>query len=171
MKKILVIGSGGAGKTTFAKRLGEILKIEVIHLDSIYWKSGWVETPKPEWKMVIDQLLARESWVMDGNYSGTLDIRFQACDTLIFLDLPRLLCLWRVFKRVLKYRGTNRPDLPEGCPEKLSLEFVAWIWNYPKKTRPKIVKMMRENPQGKEMFRLRSKVEVNTFLENIAQKQ
>src|SRR5580765_7184882 len=94
MKRILVIGSGGAGKSTFAKRLGEILKIEVIHLDSLYWKPGWIEPPKPEWKKTIERLLTRDFWVMDGNYSGTLDVRFEACDTVIFLDIARMICLW-----------------------------------------------------------------------------
>jgi adenylate kinase family enzyme len=168
MKKILVIGSGGAGKTTFATELGKILNIEVIHLDSLYWKAGWIETPKPEWKRVVEQLLARDSWVMDGNYGGTLDLRFQACDTVIFLDLPRLLCLWRVFKRMLRYRNTNRPDMPEGCQERLSLDFILWIWNYPKKTRPKIIRMLNENQPGKELIKLQSRAEVKTFLGNIA---
>ena len=167
MKKILVIGSGGAGKTTFAAQLGQMLGIEVIHLDSLYWKSGWVEMPKPEWKTLVEQLVGRESWVMDGNYSGTIDVRFQACDTVIFLDLPRLVCLWRVFKRFLKYRNVNRPDMPVGCEEKLSLEFVLWIWNYPNETRPKIVKMLGERPQGRQLIRLRSRAEIKTFLENV----
>jgi len=167
MKKILVIGSGGAGKTTFAKELGKILGIEVIHLDSLYWKPGWVETPKPEWKNIVEQQVARESWVMDGNYSGTIDLRFQACDTVVFLDLSRLVCLWRVVKRFLKYRNVNRPDIPEGCPEKLSLEFLLWIWNYPKNNRPKMLKMLTENQQGKELIWLRSPAEVTGFLDTV----
>jgi adenylate kinase family enzyme len=167
MKKILVIGSGGAGKTTFAAQLGQVLGIEVIHLDSLYWQAGWIEMPKPEWKSLLEQIIKRESWVMDGNYTGTLDFRFQACDTVIFLDLPRLICLWRVFKRFLKYRNVTRPEMPAGCEEKLSLEFVLWIWNYPNDTRPKIIKMLNELQQGKNLIRLRSRAEVKAFLENI----
>src|SRR5688572_30960534 len=79
MKRILVIGSGGAGKSTFARRLGKILSIEVIHLDSIYWRPGWIETPKQEWKKRVEHLIAGDSWIMDGNYSGTLQLRFEAC--------------------------------------------------------------------------------------------
>ena len=75
MRKILVIGSGGAGKSTFAKRLGTHLKIKVIHLDALYWKPGWVETPKAEWLKRVEELLKEGSWIMDGNYSGTLDAR------------------------------------------------------------------------------------------------
>src|SRR3982751_1716212 len=99
MKKILVIGSGGAGKSTFAQRLGAILKLEVIHLDSLYWSSGWVEMPKDEWRTMVDELLKKDSWIMDGNYGGTLDIRLEAADTVVFLDISRLICLWRILKR------------------------------------------------------------------------
>ncbi|HVF90708.1 MAG TPA: AAA family ATPase, partial [Blastocatellia bacterium] len=108
-----MIGSGGAGKTTFAKQLGARLDVEVIHLDSIYWHPGWVETSKAEWLKTVEELLKLDSWVMDGNYSGTLDVRLQACDTVIFLDISRLICLWRVLKRLIKYRNRSRPDMAE----------------------------------------------------------
>lgn len=85
MRKVLVIGSGGAGKTTFAKRLSKILNIEVIHLDALYWNPGWVETPELEWRKIVEGLIVRDSWIMDGNYSGTLDLRIKACDTVIIL--------------------------------------------------------------------------------------
>src|SRR3954466_4414965 len=113
MRKVLVIGPGGAGKSTFAKRLGELLKIEVLHLDKFYWRPGWVETPKSEWLKTIEELVEGESWIMDGNYSGTLDVRFTACDTVIFLDMSRALCLWRVLKRVIMYWKRSRPDMAE----------------------------------------------------------
>ncbi len=83
MRRVLVIGSGGAGKSTFARRLGDILQIDVIHLDTFYWRPGWVETPKPEWREIVLGLVQRESWIMDGNFSGTLEQRLEACDTVI----------------------------------------------------------------------------------------
>jgi adenylate kinase family enzyme len=168
MRKVLVIGSGGAGKSTFAKELGKILDIEVIHLDSLYWNPGWVETPKAEWKAVVEGVVAQDSWIMDGNYSGTLDLRFAACDTVVFLDIDRLTCLWRVIKRAVKYWGRSRPDMAQGCPERLSLEFILWIWNYKKRTHPKIVSRLEENSQGKEIIWLRSGAEVERFLAGIS---
>ena len=167
MRKVLVIGSGGAGKSTFAKRLSKILNIEVIHLDSLYWSAGWVETPKAEWKKIVEGLILGDSWIMDGNYSGTLDLRFEACDTVIFLDLARTICLWRVIKRAIKYRNVSRPDMAEGCPEKVDLEFILWIWNYKKRTRPKIVKLLKANSQNKEVVWLRSDEEVEEFLARV----
>lgn len=164
MRKVLVIGSGGAGKSTLARRLGALLKIEVLHLDKFYWHAGWVETPKPEWFRTVEEMLKGEAWIMDGNYSGTLDIRVQACDTVVFLDMPRGLCLWRVLKRALMYRRKIRPDMAEGCPERLTLEFILWIWNYPRRTRLKVVRMLEANQGEKRIVWLRSEDAVESFL-------
>jgi adenylate kinase family enzyme len=164
MRKVLVVGSGGAGKSTFARRLGGLLDIEVVHLDSLYWQAGWVETPKDVWAEMVAEAVRRDAWVMDGNYSGTLDIRLKACDTLILLDMPRLTCLRRVWRRFIRYRGRTRPDMTEGCEEKLDWEFILWIWNYPKKHRPKVLELMREHAAGKQMIRLRSPGEAERFL-------
>jgi adenylate kinase family enzyme len=165
MRKVLVIGSGGAGKSIFAKRLGERLGLEVIHLDSLHWKPGWVGTPKDEWKKTVEGIIRRDSWIIDGNYSGTLDLRLAACDTVIFLDLARRVCLWRVLKRAATHRGRSRPDMAEGCPERFSLEFIRWVWGYPKRTRPKVLEKLKANSQNKKIIRLRSRAEVEKFLD------
>jgi adenylate kinase family enzyme len=164
MRKVLIIGPGGAGKSTLANQLGKLLNIEVFHLDKFYWHPGWVETPKAEWLKTLEELLSRDAWIMDGNYSGSFDLRLKACDTVIFLDMARALCLWRVLKRAIKYRKKSRPDMAEGCPEKLSLEFILWIWNYPRRTRPKIVKMLEANSAAKRVVWLQSQSDVERFL-------
>jgi adenylate kinase family enzyme len=164
MRKILVIGSGGAGKSTFSRRLGKILDLEVIHLDVLYWHRGWVETPKPEWRRTVEELVKRDSWIIDGNYSGTFDIRFEACDTVIFLDVPRLICLWRLLKRKALYRSVGRPDMAQGCDEKLSLEFIRWVWAYPTRVRPKVMRLLRESSASKNIFHLRKRADIEGFL-------
>jgi adenylate kinase family enzyme len=164
MRKVLVIGSGGAGKSIFADRLGELLNIEVLHLDKFYWRPGWIESPKDEWLRTVDELLKRDSWIMDGNYSGSLTLRLGACDTVIFLDLARSVCLWRILKRRIMYWKGGRPDMTEGCSEKFSLEFIFWIWNYSSRTRPKVAKMLKANSQEKQIVWLRSRSEVERFL-------
>jgi adenylate kinase family enzyme len=136
----------------------------VIHLDSLYWRAGWVEPAKDEWKAIVEEVLKRDSWILDGNYSGTLAMRYEACDTVILLDRAPLICLWRVIKRAVKYRQKRRPDMAEGCPERLTGEFLAWIWNYRKRTRPKVVRLMEENRQNKRVICLRSDAELERFL-------
>jgi len=96
MTKIAVIGSPGAGKSTLARQLGQVLGSEVFHLDAFYWKPGWVETPKEEWVEIQKKLVTKDSWIIDGNYGSTIEIRLQAAEVIIFLDLPRSVCLWRV---------------------------------------------------------------------------
>ncbi len=164
MRRVLVIGSGGAGKSTVAKRLGELLNIEVKHLDRAYWRAGWVEPSKEEWLKTVAELASADSWIMDGNFSGTLEQRLKSCDTVVFLDMPRLLCLWRVLKRRVLYRKGSRPDMAEGCPEQLNLEFVSWIWNYSQRSRPKVVRLLKEHSEGKQVVWLRSNAEVEKFL-------
>ncbi|MDX6695541.1 MAG: hypothetical protein QOF02_3144 [Blastocatellia bacterium] len=167
MKKVLVIGSGGAGKSTFAKRLGASLKTEVIHLDSLYWQPGWIETPKAEWVKTVEELVKRAAWVMDGNYGGTLETRLRACDTAIFLDLPRSVCLWRVMKRLLRYWKRSRPDMAGDCPEKFNLEFTRWIWDYPARVRPEVLERLKAHSENKQVIRLRSRAEVENFLSRL----
>jgi len=164
MKRILVIGSGGAGKSTLAQRLGEILKLEVIHLDSLYWSSGWVEMRKDKWRTKVEQILKRDSWIIDGNYGGTLDIRLAACDAVIFLDVSRLTCLKRVMKRVVSYRKHSRPDMAAGCPEKVNWPFMKYIWDYPRKRKPAVLEKLNFYSKTKAIVVLRSSREVENFI-------
>jgi len=167
MRRVLVIGPGGAGKTTFARALAERTGLPLIHLDTLYWSAGWTPTPNEEWDRTIEQLVARNSWIIDGNYGRTLPTRLAACDTVIFLDTPRLLSLWRVLQRSVRYRGRSRPDLPAGCPEVLTWEFVWWIWTYKKRRRPDILRQMAALPARTRAIVLHSSREVRDFLDRL----
>ena len=171
MKRVLVIGPGGAGKSTFANRLGKLLGIEVKHLDRFYWRAGWTKPPNDDWLKTVTELTVGDAWIMDGNFGGTLDLRLRSCDTIIFLDMPRLLCLWRVTKRRLLYRNRSRPDMAEGCNEKLDLEFISWVWNYAHRSRPRVVKLLEEHSRSKEIVWLRSKADVERFLQAAAKEE
>jgi adenylate kinase family enzyme len=169
MRKVLVIGSSGAGKSVFAARLAERTGLPLIHLDAIYWRPGWVKTPKDEWNRTVDALLARDAWVMDGNYAGTLDRRLAACDTAIFLDLPRAVCLWRAVKRRIAHRRRPRPDMTPGCDERLTGAFIRWIWEYPAKRRPGVLARLAALRPGQRAIVLRSTAEVEAFLRTLPQ--
>ncbi len=163
-----MIGPGGAGKSTFATRLGVLVGLPVIHLDKCHWKPGWVEPAKADWANTVAELVNRQAWIMDGNYSGSLQTRLEACDVVIFLDLPRRVCLWRVLRRAIRYRNTNRPDMAPGCDEHLDLKFLAWIWNYRKRTRPKVERLIQTVGKNKEIVWLRSRGEVARYLSRFA---
>ena len=168
MKRVLVMGSAGAGKTTFALRLGRLVGLEVIHLDRHFWNSGWVETPPDEWNAKLSELSRRESWIMDGNYSSTLEIRLAVADNVIFLDFNRFTCLFRVLKRYVMNRGKSRPDISPGCQETLDWEFIKWIWNFPKRSRTKVFRLLEEFGGNIRVSILRNPKDVEMFLEEVA---
>ncbi len=141
MKRVLLIGCGGAGKSTLARRMGEALSLPVIHLDTHFWRSGWVEPTYEEWVEQLRGLLQRDRWVMDGNFGRTLQMRLEAADTVVFLDTPRWRCIVRVIRRVLRYRGKTRADLAPGCAEKFDWTFLKWIWHYRKRNRRRILEI------------------------------
>lgn len=167
MKKIAIIGSGGSGKSTLARKLGAILHIKVIHLDALFWKPGWVGVPKEEQRLVQSELVKRETWIIDGNYGGTMDKRLNNADTIIFLDIPRAICAYRVIKRWIQYRNKTRPDMGEGCEEKISLEFLKWVWEYPKAKKPVILQKMNALSKEKKVIILKTPKEVEQFLKKL----
>jgi adenylate kinase family enzyme len=165
VKRILVIGSGGAGKSTFAAELGAIVGLPVIHLDQVYWKPGWEKPTKEEWAATVKKLVAQHEWIMDGNFGGTLPQRIKRADAIILLDISRWVCLWRVLKRVVKYRGRHRPDMPPGCQERFDTEFIRWIWYYPSRSRPAKLALLSATGPDQRVVILRSGREVRDFLD------
>jgi adenylate kinase family enzyme len=135
----MVIGSGGAGKSTFARELAARTGLPLVHLDLHYWKPGWTPTPPVEWTESVRALARGDRWIIDGNYAGTFAIRGARCDAVVFFDLPRLVCLAGVVRRRLRSGLAARPDLPAGCSDRLDWNFMRWIWDFPRDTRPRIL--------------------------------
>jgi adenylate kinase family enzyme len=138
MRRVLVIGCPGAGKTTLARQLAERSRLPLVHLDFHYWRPGWQLPDSKEWRAQVLALADAPAWIMDGNYSSTYDIRMPRADTLVWLDYPRSICMRRVLLRTLTGYGRTRPDLPESCPERLDIPFFRYVWNFPEKHRPRI---------------------------------
>lgn len=163
-KRILIIGSGGAGKSTLSKKLAEKWKLPLVHLDALFWNAGWVPTPKQEFRKIIQAKLAEDEWIIDGNFDSTLAFRAKYADLIIFLDFPKVLCTYRVLKRAWKYRGTTRPDMAPGCTEKIDIEFAKWVWRFPRDARPGIVNILKDIKDA-DICILRNPKEVKSFLE------
>jgi adenylate kinase family enzyme len=166
-KKIIVIGCGGSGKTTFSRNISKILDIKVTHLDLLYWKPGWIETESSAWKQIVEDLSSQKQWIIDGNYGSTIDIRLSAADTVILLDISRFTCLWRVLKRRIIFNGKTRPDLTKGCPESLSWGFIKWIWTFPKLRLPGLLEKLNMYKDQKHIVILRSNREIRSFLKDL----
>lgn len=167
MKRIAIIGCGGAGKTTLARQLGERLGIEVVHLDVLFWRPGWVETPAPEWEERMRGLVSGESWILDGNYGGTMAIRLPAADTVIFLDLPRRVCLWGIVWRRFRYAERPRIDRADGCDESLDWDFIRYVWLWPHDGRKRVLARLAAHGGQSRIIHLRSRAEMGRFLESI----
>lgn len=130
MQRILVIGSPGAGKSTLARELAGRTGLPLFHLDRIHWSPGWVERDRDEAARMLDAVLAQDRWIIDGNYGSTLPRRVPRADGVVWLDYPTGLCLRRVLQRWWRYRGQARPDMTEGCPERLDAEFLLYILQF-----------------------------------------
>ncbi|MFD2417918.1 DNA topology modulation protein FlaR [Amycolatopsis pigmentata] len=162
IRRVAVVGCGGAGKSTFSRRLGELLDLPVVHLDRHYWRPGWVETPDEDFRATQRALVRAERWVIDGNYAGTMDVRLPVADLIVFLDFPRWRCLFRVARRTV--RGWGRDGQAPGCPERLDWEFLRWLWDWPRDARPRVLARLDEHGARARRITLSTPREVRDFL-------
>jgi adenylate kinase family enzyme len=163
----MIIGSGGAGKSTLARRLGEILGLPVVHLDKEFWSPDWTEPPKDEWREKQQKIFSQPEWIADGNYGNSIEMRLEKADTVIFLDINRFVCLISLFKRRVKFFGKTRPDMAKGCPEKMDFVFLKWVWQYPSKTRPQILKKISAH---KNLIIIKNRRTLKNFISEIEMK-
>ena len=168
MKKILVLGCCGAGKSTFSKKIHSILKLPLIHLDSHYHKPNWVEPEKEEWEEVLKQILRRESFIMDGTYLESLDERIKKSDTIIFLDYSLIKCFFRVIKRVLIDFGKKRSDMAPGCKEEFDLEFLWFVLTFNNKFRKEIIQKLNSVKNKKKVSIFKTDKQADKFLAQIS---
>ncbi len=141
MKKVLLIGSPGSGKSTFGRALAQKTGLPLYHLDLIYHKPDRTTIPREEFDAALEDLLAREAWIIDGNYSRTMPRRLDACDTVFFFDLPVKVCLDSVRGRI----GQVRPDMP-WVEREIDPEFMQFIESFPQERTPHIRELLVAHP-------------------------
>ena len=163
MEKIVIIGSSGAGKSTLARELARILKMQIIHLDRLFWKRDWEEKNGYERLEILEKLLGEKQWIIEGNYLRFAEFHVNAADTIIFLDISPLLCFHRILKRHCENQERFRRDIPEGSTDKISLRRMLKVLAFSLGGR-KTIEQTLCNYENKQIIRLSSVQEVNEFL-------
>ena len=167
--KIAVLGYSGAGKSTLARALGEKYGIPVLHFDTVQFTPNWEVRDRDEAHHLVHEFMENPSWVMDGTYSNfEYERRLNEADTIILLDFPRLVCFWRAWKRYLCFRGRSRPDMADGCCEKMDPEFVWWLlWKgRTRRRREKLQKVVELYPEKTVV--LKSQRDIDRYLEGLS---
>ena len=170
-RRVIVTGMTGAGKSTFSRALSAKTGLRVIHLDLHFWEPGWVEPQEDEWREKQRDLLAGEEWIADGNYHGTLDLRLERADTVVFLDTPWWICARRAFMR-----GIRRPagtQMPDGCDDSASQRLrdewgAVWrVWRHRCSDRERELAILSRHGTHAALHMLRSKRSARAFLDNL----
>lgn len=159
MRKILVIGCPGAGKSTFARKLREKLQLPLYYLDMIWHKPDRTTCSREEFDRRLQKILQEDRWIIDGNYLRTLEVRLQKADTVFFLDYPSEVCLAGAKERI----GKKREDLP-WVETEFDEEFRQWILDFSRDQLPVIYRLLKQYDAGKKIFVFRSREEAERYL-------
>ena len=163
MKKVIVIGCPGSGKSTFAKALHEKTGLPLFHLDMMYWNADRTIVEKPVFRQRLSDAMAGTEWIIDGNYGSTMELRMQACDTIFFLDYSVEVCLEGVKARC----GKARSDMPwVETEEEEDTEFLEFIRSYNTESKPVVLELLKKYAD-KEIYVFGNRSEATAFLEKL----
>jgi adenylate kinase family enzyme len=156
-ERILVIGCSGTGKSTLAQAIASLSDLTYVSMDrDIFWLPGWKSRPRPEALALIEQAVAGQRWIMDGNSPGTLPLRLPRTDIVIWRQPPRHVALKGVISRWLRYRGRSRPEMALGCPERLDWKFLRYIWTFERDEAPQFQDMLARHRSNVPVVTLKS---------------
>ena len=162
MNKIVVVGPSGAGKSEFSRKLNKILNIELYHLDNIFWNKDKTHIEREEFDNKLSDILHKDRWIIDGDYSRTYEVRFKNADTIFFLDYPKDICLEGANSRI----GKKRDDLP-WIEEEFNKEFKEWIINWFIETKPILIELINKYKNDKNIIIFKSREEANDFINSL----
>lgn len=164
--RVAVIGCSGGGKSTLSQRLAKVLDARYICMDrAFFWLPGWVMRDRAEQRALIAKAIEADRWVMDGTNQSSFDIRLARTQVMIWVRMPRWLCLWGVFSRWLKHAGRTRPEMTPGCPEKIDREFLRYVWNFDRTYVPVITARIEEHAPRMPVLMLKSRREMRRLLD------
>ena len=167
MERVMIIGCGGSGKSTLARIQGEKTGLPVVHLDQIWWAPGnWQHMDREEFDKILKAEVEKPRWVLDGNFNRTLEMRLERCDTVIYLDYNRMVCLVSWLKRVITHWGKARPDMAPGCAEWFDPEMAGWIWNFNGKNRKRYHELLSRQTE-KTVHIFRNRQQLRKYLETL----
>ena len=169
MNKILIIGNAGSGKTTFAKKLAVKTSLPLIHLDRLFWKGKWESLSKEEFDPLLQAELEKEEWIIDGNFSRTIPHRLKYCDTVFYFDIPTILCLWGITKRVFLNYGKTRDDMGGECPEyfdQRKLALYRAVMGFNRKHRKKYRRLL-DDAENVDVIIFRNRKQARHYLESL----
>lgn len=166
MRRILIIGGNGAGKSTFSYELEKRLGFPLIHLDQIYWHGCWEVTPREKFLERMEEEIKKEQWIMDGNNVRSLSQRLPYADTVFWFEFPPIVCVTNILKREWKYRKKVRPDMPDECVSRLDVKFLKIAWQFNKKNRERILEQLGAAEHVK-VIRFTNYRQVKKFLEEM----
>ena len=158
MKKIIVIGCPGSGKSTFSRELRNKTGIPLYHLDMMYWNEDKTVVEKRVFLERLSAVLAKDEWIIDGNYGSTMEMRMESCDTVIFLDYPIEICLDGIRER----RGKPRSDMPWIETEEDG-EFIEFIKSYSEQEKPKVLELFTKH-SDKNIVVFKNREQADSFL-------
>ena len=165
MQRIMVTGPSGSGKSTLARKLSGRLNLPVIHGDHFYYDAGWAEKSGAETVALFNRAADGARWIIDGNNSASMAYRAERADLIVYLDIGRTKRLARTFWRSLRYFSRTRPDMPDGCHERLDWAFlIGWVWKYP--SQDKMERFMQEWVSQRPVLWLRTSSDVRRFLQD-----
>ena len=164
MSKILILGNSGSGKSTFTKVLANKLNCEYLHLDTIIYKHSWTNPEFEEMENKIKEYILKPSWIIDGNFLNKATDRFLQCDTIYFLDINRFVCLFSVIKRYFKYKGKSRDSRSDLCDEKITKDYLKWVFKgFYKTSRKYIYEFIKQNPSKKVVI-FKNRRQINKYI-------
>ena len=170
MQRVMIVGGSGSGKSTLARVVGVRTGLPVHHMDHIHWLPGWEQRPRPLRREMALEIERGDAWVFEGGFSTTYAHRVARADTLVWLDLPVGLRMWRVTRRLFRYWGQRRPDMAPGCAEGFhseTLAFYAWIWRTRHTARQRLLTLIADAPEGLVVHHLTSRGAVRRFEEEV----